>query len=65
VFNNREIAIVLWASALAIVVLRTPSMRASIKDVGRAFLAPQIVRISILMISYVAFGIWGLAEIGV
>lgn len=64
-FNNREIAIVLWASALAIVVLRTPSMRASIKDVGRAFLAPQIVRISILMIAYVAFGVWGLAEIGI
>lgn len=63
--SNREIAVLLWTLALAAFVLSKPELRTSIKNVWRAFCAPQILRITALMLSYVALCVWGLAEAGI
>lgn len=64
IFNNREIAIGIWAVVALGAGLSNRGMRSSMNVVVRAFLQPAILRVYVAMIAYVALTVAGLRTVG-
>lgn len=61
-FNNREIAVATWAAVLFAWAMTQGSIRASLKNVIRAFFHRRIQGVLALMAAYIALLVYGLSE---